>query len=354
LVEVVDRIRHWRVLLRRERDAAALYERLAAADGGDRRVVLTRLAEAERRHAEYWESRLREAGAPGPAGPQVSVCTRILVRTARWWSVGAVLPLVERSARRRAGHYDAEPGAAAELMAAEERGHAHILAALVHGPGTDPRAAAATMRRGGLRRAALRVSNGLMSNAALILGVAGSGAARSVIRLVGVVGLLVGALLLGAGEYFSWSSQRSGYERGLAGHGSEHDDLVLTYRAKGLDQSEAQQFADRLIADRRTILSALAGSGPVAASPWAATLSSVAAFIAGGFIVLGPFLFSTGPVALATAVVLFAVALIVVGLTRSGRGPMGVMPAPEGLENRGTGAARGRLPTREGRHDSHT
>jgi VIT1/CCC1 family predicted Fe2+/Mn2+ transporter len=58
--------------------------------------------------------------------------------------------------------------------------------------------------QGGAARAAVfGVSDGLVSNLALGLGMAGAGPAPSVVRLAGLVGLLVGAFSMGAGEYVS-------------------------------------------------------------------------------------------------------------------------------------------------------
>lgn len=343
-VDAVDEIRRWRILLAKERDAAALYERLAAAETGERREVLTRLAAVERHHAEHWAGMLRDAGAPVPARSPVSARTRLLGRVAQWWSVRAVLPLVERAERVDAGRYDSEPDAPV-AMAAEERGHARTIAALIHGPATDPRGRIARRehwhrgdRSGALRAAVFGVSDGLVSNAALVLGFAGSGSDRSVILLAGVAGLLAGAFSMAAGEYVSMSSQREMYEHELAIEAQELDEnpdeereeLVLLYRAKGLDRGQAQQLADRLMADRQVALDTLAreelGLDPEAlGSPWRAAASSLLAFTVGAFVVVVPYLFAGGTAALVTAVGLFAVALIGVGAgigALNGRSPI--------------------------------
>lgn len=69
-------IGRWRELPASERDAAELYDRLAAAEPGERRAVLAELAQVERRHAAHWETKLREAGADASARTPVSVRTR--------------------------------------------------------------------------------------------------------------------------------------------------------------------------------------------------------------------------------------------------------------------------------------
>jgi VIT1/CCC1 family predicted Fe2+/Mn2+ transporter len=67
-----------------------------------------------------------------------------------------------------------------------------------------------------LRAGVLGANDGIVSTAALILGVAGATGARAPILLAGSVGLLAGAMSMGVGEYVSVSAQRDA-ERAL-GH----------------------------------------------------------------------------------------------------------------------------------------
>ena len=129
--------RKWRDLLRAEQEAAALYDRIAAAETGERAEILRELAAVERRHAGHWEARLTEAGlkVPTPRGPGLR--TRLLGATARFGSVATVLRVVERAERSDAGVYDHDPDAAPG-MAADERGHAKTIAALLGGEDSVP------------------------------------------------------------------------------------------------------------------------------------------------------------------------------------------------------------------------
>src|SRR6185437_7133194 len=90
-------VKRWRELLASERDAAALYDRLAAAETGERRSILEELAAVERKHAAHWEEKLRAAGATVPDRSPVSLRTRVLGVVARRFSASAVLPIVERA-----------------------------------------------------------------------------------------------------------------------------------------------------------------------------------------------------------------------------------------------------------------
>jgi len=96
------RVKRWRELLDSERDAAALYSRLAEAETDERRAIFQELAGIERRHAAHWEGELRAAGATIPAPGRPSMRTRLLGLAARRFSTAAVLPLVEQTERRDA------------------------------------------------------------------------------------------------------------------------------------------------------------------------------------------------------------------------------------------------------------
>lgn len=327
-------VERWRELLASERDAAALYSRLAAAEAGERRQVFSELAAIENRHAAHWESKLRDAGAEVPAPGRPTLRTRLLGAAADRVSVRAVLPLIERAERADAGMYDNEPDALPG-MAADERGHARALARLVDGDNPDPMRQIARRERwhrgdrsGALRAGVFGVSDGLVSNTALVMGFAGSGAPHTVTLLAGVAGLLAGSFSMAAGEYISMSSQREMYQREIALEQAEleekpeeeRSELVLIYRAKGLPGAEAERLADKIMADDAVALDTLAreelGLDPgQLGSPWSAAVSSLLAFAAGAFVVVAPYLAGGGAAALVAAIVLALAAMFGVGAT---------------------------------------
>lgn len=358
----VDRAtaKKWKDLLASEREAAQLYERLAAGESGERADILRELAEVERRHAAHWESRLREAGqkVPEPTGPGLR--TRTMGLAAQRLSLDAVLPLIERAERGDAGIYDADPDAAPG-MADDERGHARTLAALRDGgngggadgrakggPGGRPQDAPGRINRrepwhrgdrsGALRAGIFGVSDGLVSNTALVMGFAGSGASRSAVLLAGVAGLLAGAFSMAAGEYVSMSGQREMFEREIELEATELRDkpeeeleeLVLIYRAKGLPGDQAREVATSIMSDKDVALDTLAreelGLDPDAlGSPWGAAFSSLVAFAIGAVVVIVPYLFGGGTTAFVTAVALAVAAMAAVGAgigVLNGRSPV--------------------------------
>jgi len=308
-------VKRWRELLASEREAAALYTRLADAGSGEQQQIFRDLAGIERRHASHWEDKLRSAGAAVPAPGRPSLRTRLLGTAARRLSVQTVLPMIERAERADAGVYDNEPDALPG-MAADEREHARTIAHLVDGGKPDP--VTQIMRRerwhrgdrsGALRAGVFGVSDGLVSNTALVMGLAGS-------------------FSMAAGEYISMSSQREMYEREISLEQAElaekpeeeRAELVLIYRAKGLPRPEAERLADRIMADRDVALDTLAreelGLDPdQLGSPWVAAVSSLFSFAIGAFVVVLPYLAGSGTAALGTAIGLALAAMFGVGAT---------------------------------------
>jgi VIT1/CCC1 family predicted Fe2+/Mn2+ transporter len=201
------------------------------------------------------------------------------------------------------------------------RGHAPV-AARAAVEGRHPQLAAG----GNMRAAVFGVNDGLVSNASLILGVAGASADPQVVLLSGVAGMCAGAFAMAAGEYVSVRSQRELYEHQirlereeLAQYPeAEAQELALIYAAKGLPKREADRVAKKLVADPEHALDTLAreelGLNPDAlGSPWGAAVSSFVSFAGGALLPLLPFLLSAGEHALVIAVAISAVSLFSVG-----------------------------------------
>jgi VIT1/CCC1 family predicted Fe2+/Mn2+ transporter len=339
-----SQVQRWGALLDDERDAAELYSRLAQVETGERRQIFEELAAIERRHATHWAGKLREAGVEVPPLGRITMRTRLIGAAARWLSTSAVLPLIERGERADADRYDEEPDAAPG-MAAEERGHARTIGKLIDGAAPSPRQQIARReywhrsdRSGSLRAAVFGVSDGLVSNTALVMGFAGSGAPRTTILLAGIAGLLAGAFSMAAGEYVSMSGQREMYQREISLEATElaekpeeeRAELVLLYRAKGLDRAEAERLADRIMANPEVALDTLTreelGLDPdELGSPWSAAVSSLLAFALGAFVIVLPYLIGGGLSTLLVAVGLAILALFTVGAglgVLNGRSPL--------------------------------
>ena len=179
---------------------------------------------------------------------------------------------------------------------------------------------------GNLRAAVFGVNDGLVSNASLILGVAGAGSGNTGVLIAGVAGLLAGAFSMAAGEYVSVRSQREMYEHQIALEraelgeypNEEAAELALIYAARGVPKPEAEQLAQRLIADPEKALDALTreelGLNPAdLGSPIGAASASFLSFAGGAALPLLPFLLFRDGGALAWSIVVTALALFGVG-----------------------------------------
>jgi VIT1/CCC1 family predicted Fe2+/Mn2+ transporter len=182
-------------------------------------------------------------------------------------------------------------------------------------------------RSGTLRAVIFGVSDGLVSNLALVMGVAGaSEGQRSFVLLAGIAGLLAGAFSMAAGEYVSMQSQRELFERQIALERAELEampeeeqaELVDVYRAKGFTESEATAIAERMFRDPQHALDTLVreelGLDPdELGSAVGAAGGSFIAFAIGAAIPVVPYLVTGGGAAFAVSTVLSLVSLFAVG-----------------------------------------
>jgi VIT1/CCC1 family predicted Fe2+/Mn2+ transporter len=154
-----------------------------------------------------------------------------------------------------------------------------------------------------LRAVVFGLSDGLVSNASLVLGVYGAGVDDSVILITGVAGLLAGAFSMASGEYISVKSQRELFEYQMALEAEElklypeeeASELALIYEAKGIEKELAKNLGQQLIRNPDKALTTLAreelGLNPDdLGSPVKAAVSSFASFALGAIIPVAPFI----------------------------------------------------------------
>ncbi|MES2210320.1 MAG: VIT1/CCC1 transporter family protein [Chloroflexota bacterium] len=355
--------------LKLERDAVQLYLALARIERDPERATAFRtIADNERRHAEIWARRLGELGAEVPEadGPRFRV--RAIIGIARIFGTHAVRDLVQALEGDEVAIYSAQATPEVEAIAADEREHAeiwkslsgvrngashrsggsavssHARAAVTAAAGehaaialdvSEPGQIAARERwhrsshSGTLRAVIFGVSDGLVSNLALVMGVAGAnvaiGGGRFVL-LAGIAGLLAGAFSMAAGEYISMQSQRELFERQIALERAELEampeeeeaELAAVYQAKGFTPDEARTIAHRMFSDPAHALDTLIreelGLDPdELGSPWGAAFGSFVAFAIGAAIPVVPYFFGAGYGAFVVAAAASLIGLFVVG-----------------------------------------
>jgi vacuolar iron transporter family protein len=148
-----------------------------------------------------------------------------------------------------------------------------------------------------LRAAVLGANDGIVSIAAIVVGVAGATNSSGVIFTAGLAGLVAGALSMAAGEYVSVSTQRDSEEAALAKERyelehepkREFEELVSLYAAKGLTQETAKKVAEELTAHDAFAAHAdaeLHTDPDNLTNPLSAAFASALAFTSGGVIPL--------------------------------------------------------------------
>ena len=323
--------------LRLEQDAIALYEALATIERDPRRASAFRtIAGNERRHADVWAGKLRELGATVPDPPRPRLRVRVIIAIARLFGTHAVRDMVQALEGSEEDAYTAQAGPEVDVIAADEREHAAIWQRLGRDRdgGADVGRDIARSERwhragrsGTLRAVIFGVSDGLVSNLALVMGVAGaSEGAGNFVLLAGVAGLLAGAFSMAAGEYISMQSQRELFERQIeleraeleAMPEEEEAELASVYRAKGFTEAEAATIAHRMFSDPQHALDTLVreelGLDPdELGSPWGAAFGSFVAFAIGALIPVVPYLFTGGATAFVVAIGMSLAALFAVG-----------------------------------------
>ena len=300
---------------REEQRSAWLYRVVAECEAGTpREALFNELAQAAEEQSQIWLDTLRAEGGAEPPAFRPDLRTRVVAGLTRRLNPRAMRGVLAAMKVRGMALYDVATPTHGVPTRREDVGRRHRGA-------TSGNA---------LRAGVFGVNDGLVSNAALIYGVAGASPEPSVIVLTGVAGLLAGAFSMAAGEYVSVRSQREMFEYQI---GLERDELekypqeeaaelALIYAAKGMTAEEARRVADALMQDPERALDTLAreelGLNPdELGSPWVAAISSFAAFTAGAALPLLPFLLGSGGTALMESIGLTALGLFAVGASMS-------------------------------------
>ncbi len=191
---------------------------------------------------------------------------------------------------------------------------------------------------GPVRAAVFGISDGLVSNVSLVLGVAGASSTASVVRLAGLAGLIAGACSMAAGEYVSMKAQTELLEHELKreqhelAHRPEFErrELISIYEARGVSHDTAVLVTDELMSSPEQALETHAreemGVDPNnLGSPIGAAVSSFIAFCIGAIVPLAPWFFGSGTAAVLASIMLTVVSAIIIGATLanfSGRSPI--------------------------------
>lgn len=164
-------------------------------------------------------------------------------------------------------------------------------------PRAEPHEGPISGRLNWLRAGVLGANDGIVSVAALVVGVAGATTATAPILTAGVAGLVGGAVSMALGEYVSVSSQSDSQRALIAKErvelaedpAGELEELAFLYQARGLTPETAHQVARELTENDALTAHLEAELGlneEAVASPLAAAGASALAFFLGAVLPL--------------------------------------------------------------------
>ena len=336
--------RNWQA----EVETAQTYRDLAERERDEKRKgILLRMAEAEERHAQRWEAKLRELGAQPPVYNNT-----FARRLNRWWNriAGAEIAIRRMEAteeKQEAEFHDqAERTFAGEQevqeflrkSALEEKAHARALSAMAQP--VSPRAALDKILkrerwhgRGGswVADAIYGANDGLGAVFGIVSGVAGAtNNQQHYILISGLAGMLASTLSMGAGAYLAAKSEAEVYEAEISRERAEVEEnpeeeieeMSLFYQLQGFTPEESLKMAERLAQQPEQFVQAMAQSELGLSehrfpNQWSAALSAGISTAIGAFVPIIPFFFSGGLGAVIASFGISLVAHFAVGALKS-------------------------------------
>jgi VIT1/CCC1 family predicted Fe2+/Mn2+ transporter/rubrerythrin len=331
-IEVVER--NWRA----EVETAQVYRDLAERERDEKRKgILLRMAEAEERHAQRWELKLRNLGVEPPV-----LRDTIGRRLNRWWNkiAGAEIAIRRMEAaeeRHEAEFHDQADRALAgeqdvqeflRKSALEEKAHARALSTMAPQPG--PRTVLDTILkrerwhgRGGswVADAIYGANDGLGAVFGIVSGVAGAtNNQQHYVLISGLAGMLASTLSMGAGAYLAAKSEREVYEAEISRERAEVEEnpeeeieeMSLFYQLQGFSLEESQRMAERLAQQPEQFVQAMAQSELGLSehrfpNQWTSAVSAAISTAIGAFVPIVPFFFIGG---LNAVIVSFGISLV--------------------------------------------
>jgi VIT1/CCC1 family predicted Fe2+/Mn2+ transporter len=176
------------------------------------------------------------------------------------------------------------------------------------------------------RASVFGVSDGLVTNASLILGFAGANPGHDIVRLAGLAGLVAGGFSMASGEYISVRAQKELLEYEIEVERKsiedspvqEQEELRQLFVDRGIEAELAHRLSVDLMRDPEMALRTHAreelGVDPsTTGSPWGAAISSLLSFAVGALIPLLPWILTSSGNPVIWSIVLAVIAAAAVG-----------------------------------------
>jgi VIT1/CCC1 family predicted Fe2+/Mn2+ transporter/rubrerythrin len=335
---------------RGEIEARTVYTILAGRMRDPKRAqVIREIADAEGRHRERIEQRLRELGQPirDPATVHVSPWLRLQARLA---PVNTVLRHMESAEqmeitdRYRRPTGDPDTDAVLKSIRTEEQGHSRsldVIQASHSGDEPPPSGAEGRLNRilgretwhrtgsGWISGAIYGANDGLAAVFGIVAGVSGATGGSGFVLTAGLSGAVASGLSMATGAFLASRSEAevvaanvAQERREIEEHPEEEkEELSLFYQLKGLDKPFADQLAEKLGQDPDAMLKALAteelGGMEAGGDPVQSAIAAGVSTFLGAMVPVIPFFFLRGTTAVIVAAGVSLVAHFLVGAAKS-------------------------------------
>jgi VIT1/CCC1 family predicted Fe2+/Mn2+ transporter/rubrerythrin len=335
---------------RGEVQARAQYEILAQRMRDPQRAdIIRQIADAESRHRQRVEQRLRELGVqvPDPGTVKLSFWQRLQAQVAPVETVIARMEAAEQSEiddryHRTTG--DPETDTVLASIRVDEQGHSRSLEKMQAAHEHDkpaPSGAEARLHRiigretwhrtgaGWISGAIYGANDGLAAVFGIVAGVSGATGGSSFVLTAGLSGAVASGLSMATGAYLASRSEAEVAVANVARERreieenpeEEKEELSLFYQLKGVDEATANMIADRVAQNPEAMLQAQAaeelGGGEAGGDPLQSAAAAGISTFVGAMVPVIPFFFLHGA---AGVIVAFAVSLIahfLVGASKS-------------------------------------
>lgn len=335
---------------RGEVQARAMYLLLAARMGDSRRGQIIRdIADAEGKHRERIEARLREMGEPIPdvSVVKLSVVQRLQARLAPVEAVLARMEAAEETEindRYKRSTGDPATDAVLQEIRVDEQAHSRSLESMevAHRAGDrTPSSVQSRLNRilgreswhrtgaGWISGAIYGANDGLAAVFGIVAGVSGATGGSSFVLTAGLFGAIASGLSMATGAYLAERSEgevaAANVERErqeiLEHPDEEKEEVSLFYQLKGIDKQMADRLAEQLAENPEALLKVhapeeLGGMEATSKPVESAVAAGVSTFV-GAMIPVLPFFWLTGTAGVITAAIVSLIAHFLVGASKA-------------------------------------
>jgi VIT1/CCC1 family predicted Fe2+/Mn2+ transporter/ferritin-like protein len=342
---------------RGEIEAGGMYELIAQRMPEREGEIMRRMAQAESRHRERLEARMRELGVEIPSPDSVTL--------SRWARLQARIAPVDRLLAAREAAEDEEvddlykhstgDATTDQLLhdiRKEERSHSMAVGEMRSGESGEtpaPPAQSPTQQRararldkimgrekwhqtsgGWISGAIYGANDGLASVFGIVAGVSGATGGSSFVLTAGAAGAIASALSMATGAFLAERAEAEVAEANLARERAEieqhpeeeKEELSLFYQLKGVDEETADTMAEQIARQPDAFLQALAmeefgGAGGDGGDAKQAAIAAGISTGLGAMIPVIPFIFVHGAIAIAISAAVSIIAHFLVGAAKS-------------------------------------